>query len=982
MTASAIDHTLPERVRRLADQLQGGFLHLVVPSQPVAAMSYPDLVHLADRWRSLYAERGLQPRDSVVVILPHGLDLYTAYLGAFLGGLVPAYFAHPSPKFSQTEYFATLGRLMAVTGAKAVILYPELADQLAGHDLPGNPLRLVTERDALPTTLAPLPDSMPNPDDTAFIQFSSGTTGLKKGVEISHRALLWQVDTYARTIGLSPADRIATWLPLYHDMGLLTCWLMPLLHGVPLIALSPFDWVRKPGSLLRAIHAIQATLCWLPNFAYRFLADRVDATALDGISLASLRGIVNCSEPVLAASHQRFLERFAPHGVRPEALAVSYAMAENTFAVTSAGFGHGLVERDFDAVALMEAQRARPPEAGRPVRRLVSCGRPLPDTRLSIRDSAGTMLPDGQVGDVVIESPCLFTGYLHNLEKTAEVLRDGAFHTGDQGFVLDGEVYILGRAADTIIIAGKNLYPQDIEAIAGEVDGVVPGRLVAFGIPDESLGTEALVILAESREPLERHASLARAIHHAVASRTEAIPADVVIVEHMSLRKSTAGKISRQINRDRYLEQRAQADAAETATDPGTDPDADNTPSMRQQVRQCLLQVGDRAIMAKLLADLDDDAPLIGGGVIDSLGVVLLMEALAQALGKAVPADILQNPEAFDSITLLAERLSGQTNTAKALGSSENRRNTLAPHLLDTDRQPFEWLSYIMRRGAANYRSKSLNTDARGFRIGYLENNPFDIKAFSRMTGPRGVLLGNSGAFGVGISHDRQTITNQLNARRRPDQPIWYNMALRASSTTQDRLALELYGPGDVTHLAWMAGVNNLIGAVLGAGDPINPSPYVGEWSFLQMVKRAGKPRKVTEEHVLNQAVQSTVRDLDITSAWLQRRGGRMVFLLQPALAWINKPLSPEEQELVDLFDGSGAALRRAHHPDILSRWHGPFVQALSAACAEYGIDFIDLNVDPRLRTNEWLFIDRIHLTDRGQEILADIIEAWCRGTD
>jgi len=317
--------------------------------------------------------------------------------------------------------------------------------------------------------------------DALFLQFSSGTTGLKKGVAVSAKALLWQVDTYADRIGLREGDRIASWLPLYHDMGLIACFFLPLLRGVPLVAMSPFEWVAHPEMLLDAVTRHRASLAWLPNFAYNLLAARAGAAA--GADLSSLRALINCSEPVLESSHRLFLERFAPVGLRREALASCYALAENTFAVTSGGIERPLATETRDG------------------RVLVSSGRALPETAIRVLDPHGSPLAEGEMGEIAIATPCLFSGYVGNPQETAASLKAGWFHTGDLGFLRDGELFVAGRIKDLLIIGGRNFYPQDVEALVDEVPGVIPGRCVALGVDDAALGTQVLVVIAEARLP-------------------------------------------------------------------------------------------------------------------------------------------------------------------------------------------------------------------------------------------------------------------------------------------------------------------------------------------------------------------------------------------------------------------------------------------------------------------------------------------------
>lgn len=577
-------------IRARAEADTGGeFLRLLHPGSDPEVATYGELVERADRWAARYAADGLKPGNRVIVILRHSLDLYAAYTGALLGGQVPAMFAFPSPKLSEERYFQTVGTLIRSSEARQIVTYDELAEKLAhreGDTLQG--IRITTPGELPNGTADPVAI---DPSEGAFLQYSSGTTGLKKGVLVSHKALLWQIGAYGDAIGATEKDRLVSWLPLYHDMGLVACFFLPLLRGIPTVAMSPFEWVARPALWPQAVSEHGGTLSWLPNFAYSFMAARIRDSELENVDLSSLRGVVNCSEPVLPDSHAAFLGRFASYGARREQLATSYAMAENTFAVTSGGFG-------------------TPPLEGE---RVVSSGRPLPETEIEI---------DGQTGEIVIRSPGLMDGYDNNPEATAAAMGDGWYRTGDLGYLKDGELFVTGRAKDLIIVGGRNIYPQDVELVAESVPGVIAGRVVAFGVPDENLGTESLVVLAESED------DVGRAIHDAVANETEVVPADVRVVPPRTLRKSSSGKLARGENRQLYLEEMSES----------------NLDEIRKAVHS-VIRGGARP---------GDDDSLIRSGLIDSFSLAELFSAIEDATGVRIEPEQLTDIDAIDTIRSLA----------------------------------------------------------------------------------------------------------------------------------------------------------------------------------------------------------------------------------------------------------------------------------------------------------------------------------------
>jgi acyl-CoA synthetase (AMP-forming)/AMP-acid ligase II len=376
---------------------------------------------------------------------------------------------------------------------------------------------------------------------------------LQKGVALSHRAIFNQVNSYARALRLDTQDGVVSWLPLYHDMGLIAGFLLPILSGIPLTLMSPFDWVRAPARLLQAASQQRATLTWLPNFAYNFLAQKVRLPELEGMDLSCLRSVINCSEPVNWKSHQMFLERYQPYGLRPAALATCYAMAENVFAVTQAGIDQPVNIDRIDAARLAQAQVAMPSNDPQALP-MLSCGKPVDGTRLRVLGADGELLPERSIGEIAIQSDCMLTGYFNRPDLTRQAFLDGWYLTGDLGYLADGELYVTGRKKDLIIVGGKNIYPQDLERLAGEVPGVYPGRVAAFGIFNERLGTEEAALVAETELEGElQRQRIGDEIRQAVTRGSDIALRLVLVVERNWLLKTSSGKISRAANREKFL---------------------------------------------------------------------------------------------------------------------------------------------------------------------------------------------------------------------------------------------------------------------------------------------------------------------------------------------------------------------------------------------------------------------------------------------
>ncbi|MBL8164280.1 MAG: AMP-binding protein [Anaerolineae bacterium] len=500
---------------------------------------------------------GLRAGDLLIIAHTQNLESIYAFWGALLLGAIPSMFPTLTDKLDPQVYMRGMAELARLSDVRAVLTTDAFAPELTPHvPCPVYGSEDLTTQAHREGRSAP-PAARPSTDAVAFLQHSSGTTGLQKGVALSHRAVLNQLAHYSAALALSSDDVIVSWLPLYHDMGLIAGFLLPLVQGVPLVLMSPFDWVQHPALLFRAIHDYRGTLCWLPNFAYNHCARRIRARDLEGLSLTSMRQLINCSEPVQAASHALFLERFAPLGARPEMLGVSYAMAENTFAVTQTPPGQPARLDTIDRAALEHEGRAVPVPHDHPnAHTRVSCGPCIAGTQARVLDADGAPLPDRHVGEIAIQSDCLLSGYYRRPD--IQPFREGWYLTGDRGYMADGEVYIVGRSKDLIINAGKNVYPQDIEAIVNTVTGVHAGRAVAFGVPDEREGTELIAVVAEVKtEDAEERRQISAAIRQAVARASTVTVSYVHLVGAKWLIKTSSGKIARAANREKWLAERS-----------------------------------------------------------------------------------------------------------------------------------------------------------------------------------------------------------------------------------------------------------------------------------------------------------------------------------------------------------------------------------------------------------------------------------------
>ncbi len=545
-----------------ADRLHARYVHA---DRAPDEQSYAQLERRTRQFAEALRRAGTPSGRVVLVILQHSVEMLPAFYGAMWLGAIPAFLPFPTGKLHIGKYFGDLRALIERTRPHALVTYGSLAEELRPllSSVDGAPALLLVEAVAADAPLAgdPRPADV---EDVACIQYSSGSTGLQKGATLSHRAILAECEGVGEFFGLSAADHFVTWVPLYHDWGLVCDAIHPLVLGAPFTLLSPIHWVARPAIALEVITKYRATVYWHPNFAFNFMTQRVKEAELAGIDLSSLRLCGNGAEPCLHDSHEMFARRFAAVGFDRRALGIVYGMAEVVNSVIAAGGKGGLGASEpirvdtIDGQALQESHRAVPVAATNPsARRMLGVGRGLRGTEFKIVDMADPTreLPDREVGEISIRSRAAFHGYYNNPEATAARLCDGWYVSGDIGYRADGILFVTGRKSDLIIIGGENIYPQDIEYMVAEHPQAVAGRVAAIGVDDEKLGTQRLIVIVESRsEDAEVHKDLVRFVRREVSARLQVRVDRVYVAPYKWLFKTSSGKIARLPNLKRLHE--------------------------------------------------------------------------------------------------------------------------------------------------------------------------------------------------------------------------------------------------------------------------------------------------------------------------------------------------------------------------------------------------------------------------------------------
>jgi acyl-CoA synthetase (AMP-forming)/AMP-acid ligase II len=551
----------PERLKALHSRTpEQVSVYLQFPNRDDVPISIDQLLRGAQSFSQMYASEGIKPGEVIILILQHGEELIYAFWGAVLHGAIPSIMPFLTEKLSPERYRADLSALISVTRPAAIVTYPDFVGEVHSAINEVDSVRSVIVADEInlqdDIDFESLPGFQRQPDDIVLLQHSSGTTGLQKGVALSHQSVFNQLDAYGKSLSLNDGDVVASWLPLYHDMGLIAGFVMPILSGIPLVLMSPFDWVRAPYKLMHSITKYRATLLWLPNFAYNFFAQKTRDRHLEGVDLSSLRAVINCSEPVRWASHQAFYERFKDFGLRLETLQTSYAMAENVFGVTQSPLGNVPTVDEIDREVFMSDRVAKSPYDGRPMLKMLSSGRPLENVKIRIVDERNKEVPDRVIGEILLQSNCMLTGYYNRDDLTKEAFTDGWYRTGDYGYKVNDDVFVTGRKKDIIIVGGKNMYPQDLELLTYEVPGVHAGRSVAFGMFDDIQGTEDVVIIAEvDTDDTYEQQKIADELRLHVTKNSAIALRYVKVVGPNWIVKTSSGKTARSANKAKFIEE-------------------------------------------------------------------------------------------------------------------------------------------------------------------------------------------------------------------------------------------------------------------------------------------------------------------------------------------------------------------------------------------------------------------------------------------
>lgn len=598
-------------------------------------------------------ESHIQAEDLVVLILPHSYEQVAAFFGVIYYGAIPTIFADFN--LQPDAYQKRVVSFVQSCGADAILTSPETAHMIGTQ---------LNQIHCMPIIMPDLNGQAPDKDtsailssrggeDIAYIQFSSGTMGAPKGTMISHRAVINQIYSSYCSGRVSTNDILIGWLPYYHDMGLIESVIVPVIRSIQAYQISPAHWLKRPQSLFQAINRHKGTVTWMPTFAFSYCTKRLKPEELTGLDLSSWRIVGSGAEPVSMNTMQGFAEHFASYGLKPTALGIGYGLAENTLSVTVTPPGIALA---FDWVSrrdLQEKGLATPVESSHPDAIVIApCGFPMPGVEIRIIDEQGAILPDRTIGEILVRSDYLFSGYYRQPDLTAAVLQNGWLYTGDLGYLVDGQLYVHGRKKDLIIVGGQNVLPHHIEEVAARLLGAHASRVAAFGIEDTRLGTELPILICEiiEQDSLMSGDSLAEQIRRKVIEETGIALGDVRFVNRGWIEVSTSGKIARPANRQKYIDNfhtPALSGAYKVSPEQHTTKPDHPLQAIAQQLSMIfsnILGVGD--------VGPDDNFFALGG---DSLSALRLVLQVSEQLGKEVPAEFFKEPTVAHLIKMLGD---------------------------------------------------------------------------------------------------------------------------------------------------------------------------------------------------------------------------------------------------------------------------------------------------------------------------------------
>ncbi|OJV91187.1 MAG: acyl-CoA synthetase [Gammaproteobacteria bacterium 39-13] len=521
-------------------------------------ITYGELYTEAKRVANGLHEYGIGEGETIAIMLPTCEDFFYTFFGVLLLAAIPVPIYPPFRPDRIEEYAMREANILKNAEVRLLITFHKAERLSELLQVFISSLKAVTTVEVLKNSTAKAPNRTITGDMPALIQYTSGSTSAPKGVLLTHNNLLANIRAAGAAMQVGPTDVGASWLPLYHDMGLIGAWFICFYHAIPVVIMSPLSFLSHPERWLWAIHYHRATLSAAPNFAYELCMRRITPTMIEGLDLSSWRLTLNGAEAVNPKTITQFIKKFSPYGFKPETMFPVYGLAESSVALTFPPLNRPPVIDTIKREPFEREQKAIAADAGdSKTLQFVCCGKAIPGHEIRVVDENNQEVPERKIGFLHFRGPSTMRGYYQQPEATQKITHDGWTDTGDMAYLAEGEIYITGRKKDTIIKAGRNLYPEEIEEVTAQVSGVRKGCVVAFGVQDQKSGTEQLIIVAEAKEiSASEQKKIVAEVNEKIAVVLGIVPDEVLIVPGKTLTKTSSGKLQRAATKQAYIDKK------------------------------------------------------------------------------------------------------------------------------------------------------------------------------------------------------------------------------------------------------------------------------------------------------------------------------------------------------------------------------------------------------------------------------------------
>lgn len=537
------------------DDPKRAHIYLLDENGSETKITYQNLLEGATEVAKGLVAKGIKQGDTVAIMLPTCAEFFYAFMGTLLIGAIPVPIYPPFRLDQIEEYVKREAIILKNAETRILITFKQalFLSKMLRSFIPS--LLDVLTLDSLKGFNTTLPEIQITEDTAALIQYTSGSTSTPKGVLLTHQNLITNIRAFGKGVGVTASDRVVSWLPLYHDMGLIGNWLGTLYFGIPVTIMSPLFFLNRPERWLWAIHYYRATLSGGPNFAYELCVKKIEDQSIQGLDLSSWRIAYNGAEAVYAKTLERFTKRFAAYRFKEDAIYPVYGLAESTVGLALSPLGRKYrIDRIYRDIFEKEGIATPAPESETNILEFVACGKPIENHKIRIVDDEGNVCPERHVGNIQFQGPSMMQGYYRNPDATNAILDNGWMFTGDMGYLADDEIFISGRKKDIIIKAGRNLYAAELEEITSQVNGIRKGCIVAFGVNNPKQGTEKLVIVAETmiKDP-EKRKNIIKEVYEKIADQAGIPPDEVLLVAPRKIPKTSSGKLRRASTKEAYL---------------------------------------------------------------------------------------------------------------------------------------------------------------------------------------------------------------------------------------------------------------------------------------------------------------------------------------------------------------------------------------------------------------------------------------------